>query len=76
MIFPLPSYEMGLTLPYCTGPVMGGSHSICHGNKAVLGPVVKGNPGISKLKDLVSQTARGIKVWREEARVLAAVKDI
>lgn len=50
---------------------MGWNHSVCHGDKAVLGPVVKDKPGISKPEDLVSQTAQGIKVWREEARVLA-----
>lgn len=75
MFFP-PSYKMELTLPCCTGPVMGGSRSVCHGDKAVLGPVVKDKPGISKPKDWMSQIAQGIKVWREEARVLTGVKDI
>lgn len=56
-VFSLPSYEMSLTLLYCTGHVMGQSHSVCHGDKAVLGPVVKDKPGISKPKDLVSQRA-------------------
>lgn len=37
---------------------------------------MKDKTGISKPKDLVSWTAQGIKVWREEARVLAEVKDI
>lgn len=55
---------------------MGGSRSVCHGDKAVLGPVVKDKPGISKPKDWMSQIAQGIKVWREEARVLTGVKDI
>lgn len=55
---------------------MGGSRSVCHGDKAVSGPVVKDKPGISKPKDWMSQIAQGIKVWREEARVLTGVKDI
>ena len=44
---------------------------------AVLVPVVKDKPvHISKPKDLVNQTGQGMKVWREEARVLTVIKDI
>lgn len=44
---------------------------------AALVPVVKDQPvHISKAKDLVNQTAVGMKVWREEARVLTVRKDI
>lgn len=31
---------------------------------------------ISKPKDFVNQATQGLKVWREEARVLIVIKDI